>query len=387
MVRGEDGDLGGARKKMDTSLSRLQSATEYAILGNTEELQRMNSDLQQNQDMQTKMMEDQTRMLEVVMQSQDSVRSDLRNIQKLLVMFDERRREDTPKQRVATKASGQNKQPPTSNQVRSFFEETLNPAHEYHNIKESFIADTCTWIFEEPLWQSWLAQEQGKDAPRALALLGPAGSGKSHLAVNIYDQLVNLAEKDTTTNTCVAHFYFRETTKDLNELYKAVNWTVIQIAEQNAVLCEKICAELQKDDLEIDSWEWKDVWSKLIEPCFTPPTKSRLLVVWDGLDELPERERHNLTDLLALIRDTAGLNVMFICTSRQTLQDPLSKAGARFIEVTKEKQLPDLKALIWQHLNNDSGLRKFSKYMKQRISSTLEDKADGKDLPVTMSLV
>ncbi|EXJ61521.1 hypothetical protein A1O7_01949 [Cladophialophora yegresii CBS 114405] len=376
MVRGEDGELGGARKKMDTSLSRLQSATEYAILGNTEELRRMNSDLQQNQDMQTKMMEDQTRMLEDVMRSQDSVLCDLQNIQKLLVKFEERRREDTPKQRVATKASGQNKQPPTSNQVRSFFEDSLNPAHEYHNIKESFIADTCTWIFEEPLWQSWLTREQGKDSPRMIALLGSAGSGKSHLAVNIHDQLVNVAEKDTTTNTCVAHFYFRESTKDLNEVYKAVNWTVMQIAEQNAVLCEKICVELQRDDLEIDRWNWKDVWSKLVQPCFTPPMKARLCVVWDGLDELPEMEQQNLTDLFTLMKYTANLNVMFVCTSREMLKDLLSKAGAHFIEVTKEKQLPDLKALIWQHLNNDSGLRKFSKYMKQRISSTLEDKAD-----------
>src|ERR1700753_3896824 len=98
MVRGEDGDLGGARKKMDTSLSRLQSATEYAILGNTEELQRMNSDLQQNQDMQTRMMENQTKMLESVLEGQDSVRNDLMNIQKLLVVFEERRRDDTSKQ-------------------------------------------------------------------------------------------------------------------------------------------------------------------------------------------------------------------------------------------------------------------------------------------------
>lgn len=51
MIKGEDGELGAARKKMDVSLSRLQDATEYAILGNTEELRHMNADLQENQDM------------------------------------------------------------------------------------------------------------------------------------------------------------------------------------------------------------------------------------------------------------------------------------------------------------------------------------------------
>lgn len=378
MVQGEDGDLGGARKAMDTSLSRLQSATEYAILGNTEELQRMNSDLQQNQDMQTKMMEDQTKMLETVLQSQDNVRSDLRNIQKLLVTFEERRREDNPKQRVVAKSSGQNKKPPTSVQVRSFFLETLSPVHEYHEIKESFIAETCTWIFEEPLWETWLAQEPGKMAPRVLALLGPAGTGKSHLAASAYDRLVNLAEKDPSTNTCVVHFYFRETSNDLSELFKAVNWAVIQIAEQNATVCERLCAELQREDIEIDGWDWKDVWAKLLKPCFSTSAKARLQIVWDGLDELTDWDTKPLAELFALIRDDTDFNITVFCTTRKTMEEPLKKSGVQFIEVTKEKQLPDLKALIWHHLNDDGGLRKLSKPTKQRVSSTLEEKADGK---------
>jgi hypothetical protein len=377
MVRGEDGDLGGARKKMDTSLTRLQSATEYAILGNTEELQRMNSDLQQNQDMQTRMMEDQTKMLESVIQSQDNVRSDLQNIKKLLVMFDQRRDEDGSKQRAAPKAPGQNKKPPTSNQVRSYFEETLNPAHEYDYIKESFIPETCTWIFEDPLWESWLAQGQGTSALRVLALLGPPGSGKSHLAVSAYDRLFELREKEPSSDTCVVQYFFREGSNDLDEIYKAVNWTVLQIAEQSAAACEKICAQIQLEDLEIDEYDWKDVWVKLVQPCFGPGSKSNLCIVWDGIDELDDWEQGELWRLLDLLKNTADLNVKFVCTARQTLAAPLEKVGAQTIEVTKEKQLPDLKALIWHHLNNDSGLRKFSKYAKQRISSTLEEKTDG----------
>ena len=376
MVRGEDGDLGGARKKMDTSLSRLTSATEYAILGNTEELQRMNSDLQQNQDMQTKMMEDQTRMLENVMQSQDGVRSDLQNIKQLLVMFDERRKEDGSKQKGT--ALGQSKKPPTFNQVRSYFEDTLNPAHEYRYVKESYIPETSTWVFDEPLWGNWLAREPGSETSSFLALLGPPGAGKSHLAAVIYDRLVGMAAKDTANDTCVASFYFRETTKDLNELWKAVNWAVLQIADQSTVVCEKICAQLQQEDLYVDNDDWKDVWTKLVQPCFTSGSKSRLYVVWDGCDELSEWDLGELWKFFALVKDTADLNVKFICTARSTLEEHLRKVGAQCIQVSKEKQLPDLKALIWHHLNNDSGLRRFSKYAKQRISSTLEEKADGK---------
>jgi hypothetical protein len=378
MVRGEDGDLGGARKKMDTSLSRLQSATEYAILGNTEELQRMNSDLQQNQDLQTRMMEDQTKMLESVLQSQDGVRSDLQNIQKLLVMFEERRGEDASKGRTAPKASGSSKKPPTSNQVRSFFLETLNPIHEYLYVKESFISETCTWIFDEPLWASWLSPEPGTEACRILALTASAGTGKSHLAASVYDRLVKMAERTPETNACVAYFYFRESTKDLNELYKAINWLVIQVSEQNAAVCERVCAQLQREDVSIDEEDWKDVWTKLVQPCFDASSKCHLTVVWDGLDELPEWERKTLWEFFALVKDTTTLNIKFICTAREFLEDSLQKIGAQFVRITKEKQSPDLKALIWHHLNNDSGLRKFSKFAKQTIASTLEEKADGK---------
>ncbi|EQB56295.1 hypothetical protein CGLO_03705 [Colletotrichum gloeosporioides Cg-14] len=40
LIQGEDGELGGARKTMDPPIRHLQEATEFAILGNTEEIQK-----------------------------------------------------------------------------------------------------------------------------------------------------------------------------------------------------------------------------------------------------------------------------------------------------------------------------------------------------------
>ncbi len=378
LMKGEDSELGGARKKMDVNLSRLQAATEYAILGNTEEIQRMNADLQKNQDLQLSMAESQTRMLETVLESQDNVRNELQSIQKLLVMFDERRGADTPKQ-AANKAASQNK-PPTSNRVRSFFPDTINPESEYKNIKDNFIPDTAAWIFSESVWSAWSATATGegnKAPPKILAISGPPGSGKSHLAASAYDNLL-AAANNGAGDTAVAHFFFRETTKDLNMFYNAVNWIVVQLAEQNTTLCEKINVELAREDIETDVYDWEDVWATLVKPFFPSSSKARLQIVLDGLDELTWTERDDMFKFLKQISESTDVNVGVVCTTRSDLLPKLEELGAAVIEVTKEKQSADLKALIWHHLNNDNGFRKFARYMKQRISTELEEKADGK---------
>ncbi|KAI1626267.1 hypothetical protein EDD37DRAFT_607841 [Exophiala viscosa] len=335
MIKGADSELGDARKKMDTTLSRLQAATEYAILGNTEELQRMNSDLQQNQDMQTQMMEDQTRMLESVLESQETVRNDLVNIQKLLMVFQERRQDDT-------RESTMNK-PATSSRVRSYLPDAIDPIHEYGNIVYSFIPGTCTWLFDEPEWEAW----NGRTS-RILAVEGPPGAGKSHLAACAYDHLVELARSDP--NTCVTHFYFREGVSDLNFFHHAINWTIIQLAEQNTSLCDRINAELERED--IDDWnplDWRQMWDQLVRPWFSGASPARLQIVWDGLDELEETAQDELLQCFSLIQGSTDLN------------------------------LADMKTLIWNHLNNDAGLRKFSRYTKERVSNTFEEKASEDD--------
>lgn len=378
MVYGEDGDLGGARKNMDVSLNRLQAATEYAILGNTEELQRMNADLQRNQELQMVRMQEQTQILQVVLDRQDGVRTDLMNIHKLLLVFNQRRQEDSVKQ-GGGKSANKNK-PPTSNRVRNLFGDTMNPAHEYQDIKDSLVPETCGWVFGEPIWAEWVAQEKEKDTPRILVLSGPPGAGKSHLAVCAHDQLVKLAESDSGSNTCVTHFYFRETTDELTEFHNAINWIIVQIAEQNAALCEKINVEMSRDDVEWDWWEWRAIWNIFVKPLFTGSTGTRLQIVLDGLDELADHRESSQEslDFLKMVEETADLNVSVLCTTRTSLLPKLEGLKAASIAVTKEKQLPDMKALIWSHLNNDSRLRKLDRYIQQRISSKLEEKADCK---------
>lgn len=371
----ENSELAAARKNMDTAISHLQSATEFAILGNTEKLHSMNTDLQLNQEMQTRIMQSQTAMLETVIESQQGVRNDLINLQKLLVIYDERYREDS-KQRT-TKASAR-KKPATSSRVRSFVGEMLDPQYEYDNIKDSFVADASVWPFQEPTWEAWVSQnmeETGQSSVRILTISGPPGTGKSHLAVAAHDHLTRIADQDPNNNICVAHYYFRETTTGLDAFIYAIKWIAVQVAEQSLPLCEKINAEIGRDDITTFDWTYQGWWSNLIKPLFSISTDKSLYVVWDGLDELSKEEQNKALEFFKMICEATDLNVRFLCTMRPETSASLEELGARTITITRDKQTSDLKALIWNHLNNDNALRKLSRYMKQRIATTLEDKS------------
>lgn len=378
MIRGQDDELAGARKKMDTTISRLQAATEYAILGNTEKLQAMSAELIENEEMQTRMLEEQSKMLTTVIESQENVRNDLQDIRKLLSVFQEQRKE----QSHAGKQRSARDKPPTSNRVRTFFYNLIDPAHEYRNLKESLIPEMSRWVFDEEQWASWLAQSKEQESSKLLYIAGPPGSGKSHIAVTVYERLAQLADQDPDRNTCVVNFYFRETRDETRCFYYAINWLVIQMAERNSHLCEKINVELSREDSDIVQDDWKDIWKKVIAPLFEPSSKSRLQIVFDGLDELaPDGVQQPAgLEFLKTVAES-DLNISVLCTTRSTstrstFPKQMDEIGSKSIQITKEKQVLDYKTLIWHHLDHWPELKKLSQYMRQRVSSTLEEKAD-----------
>lgn len=391
LFKGGDQELVGARAGMDKAMSNLQDATEKAILGNTvdlkhsstetrEILQQMEQELQGNSEDSKKMLEEQFSMLKEITEKQNTIYNDVKKL--LEFEMDRRRNESLPKQ-SGPKSSG-NSKPPTSNSVRIALGYSTDPDKEYKSLQHSLIPNTGTWIFEEPEWKAWAEQGEADDVSPILAVSGPRGTGKSHLAASIYDRLRSNAGE----NTCVVHFYFREDTKDLDLFYNAINWAAVQIAEQSATLCDRINKDMTQEDLEWDSEDWADVWGHFIRPLFSSTSKYQLKIVFDGIDELPALvQQDELLQCLKDIRDVSKSkesNISVVCTLRSVrgggddLFTKLEQIGITSISVTNEKQGPDTKALIWAHLNSDSGLKKFDPYIKQRIATRIEETADCK---------
>ncbi|KAF7563389.1 hypothetical protein G7046_g719 [Stylonectria norvegica] len=362
--QGEDTELGGARKGMDQKLAYLQNATEFAILGNTEELQKMTLELQRNQQSHQAMLEEQKEVMGAIRDTTENIRSDMT---KLLKAFDEQKKDRSREQKGKPSSTEQNK-PPSAKRIRNMLPEVEGEDHEYHILKETMVKDTCSWVSSEPLWEEWLSQEG--DSRALLAITGQPGTGKSHIGATIFDKLFKIAAEDTTKRTCATHFYFREQHKSLSGFIYAVITIVNQVVEQSSPLCELINTEYLKDEVAIDVWVWRDLVQHLLGSAFKKGSTSRLFVVFDGIDELDTLS--DFTDFLKIIEEE-GLRISVVFTSRPEVLPPVSEiAPVLELQVTKDKQLQDLKALVWNRMNTLAALRRFGRYIKQRIADKVE---------------
>ncbi|KAJ4139750.1 hypothetical protein NW768_001094 [Fusarium equiseti] len=360
LLSGGDSDLSGARKTMDLKLTRLQNATEFAILGNTEDLKKMNSELQQNSDLHTAMLEDQKEVMSSIQENTETIRNDMA---KLLKAFTDQNKENSAKKKSSNFNSNKSA---SANRIRNLFVEIEGEDHEYYVLKDTIIPDTCNWVFDEPQWEQW---HKSEDPGPVLAISGDPGVGKSHISASVYDKLLKEAEGDAEKHTCAAHFYFREQASDLHTFVNAVNIIIIQVVEQNEEVCELVLAEFNKDETFIEYQDPEDVFRKLLVPIFRKDSKYHLNLMLDGIDELSDFE--NLVKFLEIIRNEE-LRISVVVTSRPERVKEISVPTIS-ISVEKEKQKLDLRELIWNRLNSLSALRTFGRYVKQRVADKLEE--------------
>jgi hypothetical protein len=373
LLIGEDSELSGARKKMDLKLARLQNATEFAILSNTEELQKMSRELHVNQESHKAMLQAQMEVMGTIRDTTESIRGDMA---KLLKAFDEQKKEQSKDQRSKTSANEQSK-PPSAKRIRNALPDFEGEDHEYHVLKETMIQETCTWVFSELEWNQWWDQEKNS----LLAITGEPGFGKSHIGVTIYDRLLEEAQRDTTNRTCAAHFYFREQNEYLSSFLYGVATIINQVVEQSSPICDLINKEYIKDEVEVNVWVWKELVQKLLAPAFRKESKNCLFVMFDGVDELSSLTE--LKEFLNIITDE-GLRISVVLTGRTKSVAGISETIETLnITVNKERQLQDLKALVWNRLTTMDSLRSFSRYVKQRIADVVEETSPSKFIPIT----
>ncbi|KAK1512403.1 uncharacterized protein CCOS01_14643 [Colletotrichum costaricense] len=369
LLHGEDTELGGARKGMDLKIRRLQQATEFAILGNTEEIQKMSTELLTNQETHTAMLEKQMQVMNSIRDTTEMIQSDMA---KLLKAFNDQKREEKKDRGhdQRAKAVEQNK-PPSAKRIRNILVEVEGDGHEYLVLKETLVKDTCTWVFLQPAWDEWL--KQGQADHLTLAITGEPGSGKSHIGLTVYERLLGEAMNDTSKLTCAAHFYFREQSSSLSNFCNAITTVIIQTVEHNASLCELVNAEVIKDGFDMNSYVAESLIRQILVPAFGKASKFKLLLLLDGLDELDDLAE--FLSFLKVIREE-NLRITVAFTSRPGVLSIVKESSSVLaVNVTRENQKEDLRAFIWSHINSLSTMRKFDRYVQQRIADKVEEVA------------
>ncbi|KAI8239766.1 hypothetical protein K4K57_001185 [Colletotrichum sp. SAR 10_99] len=248
LFQGEDSELGGARALMNKRLGHLQQATEFAILGNSEETLKMTTQLDENQRSHTQMLEKFENTMDSINENTENIKND---VAKLLKLF-----------------GGQTEESQANSDM-----------------------------------------------------LGSASSVKG--PQDAEDCMVSI---------------------------------VIQIAETSNDACEKLKAQLARDDININNRLWQHLAIYLLTPLFEQNSKFNLFVVLDGLDEM--RDWNAFKEFLSI---------------PERLEDFPTDIRLLQIEASKDKQQQDFKVLIWHRINSLGCLKKFSRYVKQRVAVAVEE--------------
>ncbi|KAJ0377200.1 hypothetical protein COL26b_004642 [Colletotrichum chrysophilum] len=377
LFQGEDSELGGARALMNKRLGHLQQATEFAILGNSEETLKMTTQLDENQRSHTQMLERFENTMDSINENTENIKND---VAKLLKLFGGQTEESQANNDMVGSASSvkgvqdakESGDKTLSARAIRYFIPGLgrNIEEESEALRETLLPDFCNWVFSEPSWNDWLAMKEGERP--VLAITGQPGIGKSHLAVALYDKLEERAREDETGHTCVVHFYFREEDDVFCSFLSCMVSIVIQIAETSNAACEKLKAQLARDDININNRLWQHLAIFLLKPLFEQNSKFNLFIVLDGLDEM--RDLNAFKEFLSMFVTEKRLRMSLVVTSRpERLEDFPKDIRLLQIEATKDKQRQDFKVLIWHRINSLGCLKKFSRYVKQRVAVAVEE--------------
>lgn len=369
---------------MDTSLARLQSATELAILDNTENmldqqaemstaLSKMRRELDRNGEMQEQIAASQIAATEKI---SDDVQTMMKDIKKLLSLQQEVKAVKSQDKIESDELSG--------NVVRHFYGLVLKSKTKpfpdmlavLANLEKSQVEGTGSWLFEHPDWIVWA--DFSETSPCLLRLEGRPGMGKTYLSLSIYQHLYEL--RNAEQEVCVAYFSCHRPDEQRRHATDLLRNCAIQIADQSPVIRQKLESMWRKfqihEGIRVDDIIWTEDNEIFVFDNFRENSGNQLFVVIDGIDEFHYEEIVRFNNLIRKV-DREKLQIKFVVTS-----DAIDTIPSQCIRIAKQQILPDLRKIVWERINSEDsayeGLRKLSKHYKQKLARNIEHNANGK---------
>lgn len=241
-------------------------------------------------------------------------------------------------------------------------------AREHAANVEKLTQGTGLWIRDDVMFHAW-EQEQ---AP-VLWVFGKPGVGKTMLAARTIETLQNRypQHSDIPSLTSVSYLYFKDDNPALQDCTQMWKAAALQITKANDRFKKHVVATINKKHQDTFA-SARQIWRNLFLDFFSEDTSSRsptslAFLVVDGLDEAPEAERVKFLSCLAELVDRGTINrkcrIQIAVFARPDVRaDPgFEKVGfrtqERIIEVTPDKNTPDIEAFIRQRLGDVSVLR------------------------------
>lgn len=387
---GGDAELAGGRQTMDKSLSRLQSATEFAILDNSENmlekqdilgnsLANFQQELRRNQNVQERLAQGQALALEGISTGIERLSSDLHDIKQLLRS---RKQEQVPGESASDGQQGLVTKHPLR-QVLARFLKSPDPMSLLSDLEKTRISDTGNWIFDDPTWLAW---KTGTSAQ--FVIEGARGVGKSHLSLSIYEHLRLLAQNDQQHRICTVYYRFRPDGSRFKSdiegskcLLPAVAAAAVQIADQNPSLSQRWSAILHDDQEMVELIpSFSDsirAWRFFISRFFETASDFQLYLVFDDVDVLKNDIQINTFNTLMQIIEQEQLRIKVVTTRALSTNFRV----APLLEVVPPRFRHDLRELIRDRFYSSdpmyAGVARLTKHTKQKLAREIDHHADG----------
>ncbi|OBT68654.1 hypothetical protein VE03_01721 [Pseudogymnoascus sp. 23342-1-I1] len=262
--------------------------------------------------------------------------------------------------------------------IRAILDPSGRPDEIYHAFKRNRVSETGAWIGDEPNFKAWIRGEKP-----ILWISGNPGAGKSYIATNVITDLIAAYPKrhEDTSTVSVGYFFFKDDDPRTRSFHQALRDIAYMISQSDQAYVKHILATC---DTPEDVSNLYKVWQKLFISFFgdddtAQPSKRKIFIVLDGLDEAFAEER---TEFLELARDTSQSNqLQIVMFGRLQVTDDIQQyldiPDVPTIHVTADTNSQDIRRYIRSTISKSVYLKKSPKSLLNEIISQLSQKAQG----------
>lgn len=240
-------------------------------------------------------------------------------------------------------------------------------------IQTHFVPNTFSWVKKDPKYKDW---SKGQSSP-FLFISGSSGAGKTFFTYkchNLIQETIMSSPSMSETNqlrqnTSVACFLFEPGKEDSQSFENVLATIILQIAEQDAKLCDSTARELEKASLAEKDQTIQFLWDNLILKKFekTSETSRLIYILLDGLEQMDD---YDLNTMLRLFQALDGdkISIRIMMTGPPEMHKKIELKSLSKIDLNpKTKSEGDIGKIVDHRIQHSDHLRSLGTAVHDKI--------------------